>query len=236
MSKQNIITVIILTFFYANLSAQNSVNQYDNNGKRHGVWKKNFDKTNEPRYEGQFEHGKEVGVFKYYTLKQKKSVLSATKTFNPNNNIAEVKFFASTGKLISEGKMNGKLFIGKWVFYHNKSDAVMSIEYYNDKGELHGEKQVLYDNGQIAEKTNYVNGKIEGISTWYSEKGVVVKEFSYENDELHGLSKYYNADGQLLAEGEYKRGKKHGIWKYYTNGKLTEEKNFTRTSNNPKQQ
>lgn len=104
MFKQNIITVIILTFFYANLSAQNSVNQYDNNGKRHGVWKKNFDKTNEPRYEGQFEHGKEVGVFKYYTLKQKKSVLSATKTFNPNNNIAEVKFLLQQVNLLVKAK------------------------------------------------------------------------------------------------------------------------------------
>ena len=134
MIKQKIIFVLILTSFYVNLRAQELVNQFDDNGKRHGVWLKNFDKTSEPRYEGTFEHGKEIGVFKFYTLKNGKSVLSAIKTFNKENSIAEVKFYASSGKLISEGKMNGKLYIDKWVYYHNKSNAIMIEEYYNDNG------------------------------------------------------------------------------------------------------
>ena len=219
--------ILILIFFASVTSFAQEINQLDANGERDGIWQKNFENTNQPRYEGTFKNGKEIGTFKFYKLVEKKSVLSATKEFNENDNIALVKFYSSTGKLISQGDMNGQAFIGKWMYYHNKTDAVMSTENYNDKGELHGEKLVYYENGQVAEKSNYINGKQEGLSIWYSEKAVVLKEFLYENDELHGLSKYYDNKGQLIAEGSYKRGQKHGVWKYYTDGKLTEEKDFT---------
>jgi len=234
MKNKSLVFLIILTLTNFIGYTQESINQLDVNGERDGYWKKNFENTDQPRYEGQFKHGKEIGLFKFYKLVEKKSVLSATKEFNENDNIAIVKFFASTGKPISEGKMNAKAYVGKWVYYHNKTNAVMSIENYNELGQLHGEKLVYYENGQIAEKSYYVNGKQEGKAIWYSESGVVLKEFLYENDELHGMSKYYDGKGQLIAEGAYKRGQKNGIWKYYTDGKLTEEKDFTLINNKKK--
>jgi antitoxin component YwqK of YwqJK toxin-antitoxin module len=229
---------IVLSFLLLSFTTvlSQSINQMDANGERHGIWKKNFDNTNQLRYEGEFNHGKEIGLFKFYKLVDKKSVLSATKEFNENDDIALVKFFSSTGKLISEGKMDGKAFIGKWTYYHNKIKAVMSTENYNDKGVLQGEKLVYYENGQIAEKANFINGKIEGLSMIYSKKGVLLKEFQYENNELHGMSKYYNDLGQIIAEGAYKRGQKNGVWKYYTDGKLTDEKTFKINSKSPKKQ
>ncbi len=41
-----------------------------------------------------------------------KAVLSATKEFNENDNRADVKFFTSTGKVICEGNMDGKKYVG----------------------------------------------------------------------------------------------------------------------------
>ncbi|RKE98038.1 toxin-antitoxin system YwqK family antitoxin [Ichthyenterobacterium magnum] len=232
MNKVYIIILTLVSIF----SFGQEINQFDADGKRHGNWRKNFDKTKQIRYEGQFNHGKEVGTFKFYTLKNKKSVLSAKKVFNDSNNIASVQFLSSSGKLISEGQMNGKLYIGSWTFYHNKTKAIMSTEQYNDKGELDGKRIVYYKDGRVAEKANYINGKQEGLSIWYSDKGLVLKEFTYKNDELHGLSKYYNVNGTIEAEGNYQKGRKHGIWKYYKNGKLYEEKDHTRRSKNPKKQ
>jgi antitoxin component YwqK of YwqJK toxin-antitoxin module len=40
----------------------------------------------------------------------------------------------------------------------------------------------------------------------------------------------------MIAEGAYKRGQKHGIWKYYTDGKLTDEKNYTLINNRSNKQ
>lgn len=236
MIKQNIVTLTFLTLFLTSVNAQDVINQLDDKGQRHGFWKKNFDKTKQPRYEGTFEHGREVGVFKFYTLDRGKSVLSATREFSKEHDTIKVKFFSSKGKIISDGQMIGKDFIGKWTYYHNKTNGIMTIEHYNNQGLLHGEKLVYYENGKIAEQSNYNLGKIDGVSKWFSQKGVLLKEFTFKDDELHGISKYFNADGQLLIEGAYKNDQKHGIWKYYENGVLKEEKNFTVQSKNPKKQ
>lgn len=209
------------------IASSQTINQFDTDGKRHGNWAKTFDNTKVLRYEGEFFHGKEIGEFKFYKNVNSKAVLSATKLFNKENDITEVKFFTSKGKLISEGKMNGKTFIGTWKYYQKNSDDLLILENYNDKGKLNGERFVYYENEQVAEKQNYKDGKLNGISKWYSEKNSVLKEFIYVDGELHGVSKYYNPKGELLVEGQYKRGKKDGIWKYYENGKLKEEKDFT---------
>lgn len=220
------ITLIILFFISTSIFAQD-INQFDVNGKRHGIWKKTFKATNQVRYLGEFIHGKEIGLFKFYKLIKKKSILTATKQFNENDNTAYVKFLSSGGKVISEGKMNGKIYVGKWTYYHKNSTKIMTDESYDIDGKLHGKRFVYYENGQIAEEANYISGSLERSSKWYSRKGVVVKAFIYENNELHGIAKYYDEEGVILAEGQYKRDKKTGVWKYYSNGKLVKEKDFT---------
>jgi len=218
--------IVYALLLLINLSYAQEVNQFDANGKRHGVWKKNFQDTDQVRYEGTFEHGKEVGLFNFYKLIKKKSVLTATKVFNVNDGSAEVKFLSSRGKIISEGKMIGKTYVGKWMYYHNNSTKLMTSEEYTQEGLLTGKRLVYYKTGVLAEEANYVNGQLQGVSKWYSLNKIVLKEFVYENSELHGSSKYFNGKGELLIEGNYKKGKKSGIWKYYENGKLKEEKDL----------
>lgn len=219
--------IVLFVHFFVIIAFAQKNNQMDADGNRHGIWKKNFDNTQQVRYEGEFNHGKEIGLFKFYKLVKKKSVLSATKLFNANDDSAEVKFLTSRGKSISDGKMVGKTYVGKWVYYHKNSDKIMTAETYDDKGVLQGERLVYYDNDQLAEKTTYIDGKIEGLSEVYSLKGVVLKMFIYENNELHGVSKAFNGKGELLSEGQFKRGKKTGVWKFYENNKLIEQKDFT---------
>ncbi|TPV32907.1 toxin-antitoxin system YwqK family antitoxin [Paucihalobacter ruber] len=218
------IFIITLTGFHLILLSQDNVNQLDKSGHRHGYWTKNFEGTQQMRYEGNFENGKEIGVFKYYKLDGKKSVLSATKLFNANNNLAEVKFFTSKGKLVSEGTMNGKLFIGKWTYYHKNNDDVLKTEHYNDLGELHGESITYFENGIMAEKLQYQNGKLNGLCEWYTKNGNLFKSSEFRNDELQGLTKTYDEKGELIIEGAYQSDLRTGIWKYYENGQLTEER------------
>lgn len=240
MIKQNFMKpyffIYILTVLSLSVEAQNTVNQYDSNGERHGVWRKYYNNTKELRYEGQFDHGKEIGEFKFYTLNKGKSVLSAVKQFNSDNSKAAVKFLSSTGKLISEGQMNGRLYIGKWTYYHNKTNGILSIEYYNDNGKLDGEVVVYYPDGTVAERSNYIDGKLEGVSKWFAENGKILKEIIYKNDALNGPAKYYDADGNIKSEGIYRNDLKHGIWNYYEEGKLVKSKDHTKRSKNPKKQ
>ena len=228
--------IYILTVLSLSVNAQSTVNQFDTNGERHGIWRKYFNNTDQLRYEGQFDHGKEIGEFKFYTLNKGKSVLSAVKKFNKDNDQASVTFLSSTGKLISEGQMNGKLYVGKWTYYHNKTNGVLSYEYYNDNGQLDGEVVVYYPNGKEAERANYKNGKLEGSSKWYAENGKILKELLYTNDALNGPAKYYDAEGNIKSEGIYRNDLKHGVWNYYENGKLVKSKDHTKRSKNPNKQ
>lgn len=226
MSMKSLFSFFII-IIYSNFIFAQDFNQFDDNGKRHGIWKKYFTDTRVLRYQGKFSHGKEVGEFKFYKNIRNKAVLSATKSFNEKNNIAEVKFLASNGTIISEGQMDGKTYIGTWKYYQKNSNKFLTIENYSSDGELIGERFVYYANGQIAEKQNYIDGKLDGPVLAYSMKNIVLKDMVYVNGELHGPAKFYNPKGELVSEGQYKRDKKDGLWKYYEQGKLVREKDFT---------
>tara|TARA_R110001583_G_scaffold33902_10_gene114310 strand:+ start:4270 stop:4965 length:696 start_codon:yes stop_codon:yes gene_type:complete len=221
------IPIISLCLFVSTLVASQTINQLDANGKRDGIWKKYFDDTKILRYEGEFSHGKEIGLFKFYKNVADKASLTATKQFNEKDTKAYVIFYTSMGKVVSEGEMNGKMYVGAWKYYQKTSNKLLTLENYNESGLLDGDRFVYYENGQVAEIKHYENGKLQGKSVWYSENNVVLKEFVYANDQLHGPSKYYNSKGELIIEGQYKNDKKSGIWNYYEGGKLTNEKDFT---------
>ncbi|TBN04899.1 toxin-antitoxin system YwqK family antitoxin [Hyunsoonleella flava] len=221
------IVFIFFLFGVINGLLAQTFNQFNENGKRHGVWRKYFEGTKVLRYEGAFSNGKEIGLFKFYKNIKGKAVLSATRQFNDSTDLAEVTFFTSKGKIISKGKMRGKTYVGTWKYYQKDSDKLLTLERYNEKGQLQGKRFVYYENEQVAEETNYTNGLLHGKAIYYSLKGVVLKTMFYVDGELHGEAKFFNPKGELLVEGQYKKGKKHGIWQYYENGKLKETKDFT---------
>lgn len=209
---------------------QTELNALDENDERHGVWKKYFEGTDQLRYEGRFEHGKEVGTFSFY-CEDCKSQPMLIKKFSTKDNTAEVQFFTGKGKLVSEGKMDGKNRIGEWLFYHKKFKSIMSREHYID-GKLHGKKITYYPNGAITEEITYVNGIMEGENLYYAPDGTMLKKLKYTNDELHGEAFYYDAYGNVTIKGYYKEGKKHGLWQYFKNGKLELEETYPKPLKN----
>ncbi len=220
MIKHKFISSIIFTIILTSLSAQKEINTYDENGKRHGIWRKNYPSSNQLRYEGQFNHGKEIDTFKYYKLKRKKSVLSAIKVFNTNDDTSEVTFMASNGSVVSKGQMSGKNFIGKWVYFHKNSSKVMITEHYNENGALEGTRTVFFINGKEAEVVEYKNGKQNGVSKIYSESGKLLQNSIYVQDKLNGITTYYNGNGAVKAKGSFKNNLKTGVWEYYENSDL----------------
>ncbi|NQY05599.1 MAG: toxin-antitoxin system YwqK family antitoxin [Flavobacteriaceae bacterium] len=222
--------VVLLFLFISSVAfSQEKLNQFDEHGKRHGKWQKKYEGTNKVRYSGEFKHGKEIGVFKFYHKKSEKHP-STIKTFNEDNDIAEVKHYTSSGKLVSQGKMKGKELIGKWVYYQKKSNEVLSEEFYKN-GLLEGVRKVYYHGGKLAEEENYQKGKLHGERKMYSETGVLIKHFNYVDGEIHGKVQYFDGNGKLAIDGKYNMGKRVSIWKYYKNGKLYEEKDYTISKN-----
>ncbi len=216
--------LIPLLLFVVSFGNAQEINQMDSNGERHGVWKKYFPKTKQLRYEGAFEHGKEVGTFKFY-CEECKDQPTVVKEFTLGNSLANVKYYTAKGKLVSEGKMEGKLRIGEWLYFHKKNSEVMTREQY-ENGKLAGKKYVYYGNGVVAEEATYKDGLLNGPSLYYSYDSKLLKELFYVNDKLEGPAVYYDAKGAKQMEGKYVNDRKKGIWKYYINGQLDKEETF----------
>lgn len=217
-------TVFLTLIFLFPVLCKSQENQFDDQGRRNGYWKVNFEGTNKPKFEGNFEHGKETGSFKFY----KKGFYdhpTAIMNFEQKNDSVHVTYYTQQGKSISEGMMLDKKREGKWLYFHQESDSIMMTEIYkNDK--LNGLQETFYKNGEPAERTYYSNGLKDGSSCIYAGNGQVTKELNYKNGQLHGKAVYYNANGTKIREGFYTDGKKSGHWKFFSDGKLESEEDY----------
>lgn len=217
--------LVIILFFTCSLFAQ-TINQLDANGKKQGVWKGTYEQSKRPRYEGTFEHGKEVGMFKFFD-DTSVGTLIATREFNPKDNSCYSIFYNQKGNKVSEGKLVNKLYVGEWKYYHEDSPLVMTSENYSN-GKLNGLRKVTYPSGKIAEEAYYKNGKKDGSYKKYTESGIVLEESLYKNGEFEGLAIFRSPDNVVVAKGIFVKGKKEGIWEFNTNGKITKENMTTK--------
>ena len=193
-------------------------NKLDENGRKHGLWKGFYEESKRLRYEGTFEHGKEVGLFKFFDDTKAATVI-ATREFNANDNSCYTIFFNQKNNKVSEGKVVNKQFEGEWKYYHENSPQVMTLEYYTN-GKLNGVRKVFYKSGVIAEETTYKDGVKEGLYKSYAENGIVLEESNFKNGLNDGMATYRTATNELSSQGVYKNGKKVGIWKIHEKGKL----------------
>ena len=186
-------------------------NKFDEKGKRHGLWKGVHEESKRPRYEGTFEHGKEVGMFKYFDDTRDGTVI-ATRDFNSKDNSCYVIFYNQQSSKVSEGKIVNKQFEGEWKYYHFNSPQIMTLENYKN-GKLEGIRKVFYRSGAIAEETTYVNGIKNGSYKNYAENGILLEESTYKNGQYEGKAIFRNGTNNVVSEGIFKNGKKVGIWK-----------------------
>ncbi|MES2543992.1 MAG: hypothetical protein V4548_03845 [Bacteroidota bacterium] len=215
---------IFFMFFGIMVFAQNDFNKLDEKGNKHGLWKGVYEVSKRPRYEGNFEHGKEAGVFTFYDDTALQSVI-ATREFNKNDASAYTTFFDQKKNIVSEGKVVNKLHDGTWKYYHEASKVIMTLENYKN-GKLEGVRSVYFPTGNIAEETTYVNGVKEGVYRKYAENGIILEDTAYKKGEFHGMTTYKDAYGDIVAKGLFKDGKKVGIWDFFEKGKKVKSENF----------
>jgi antitoxin component YwqK of YwqJK toxin-antitoxin module len=193
--------------------AQDDFNKLDENGQKHGIWKGFHTDSKRLRYQGTFEHGKEIGTFNYYDDTQAADIIGV-RVFNDKNNSVYTTFYDQKKNVVSEGKSIGKLNEGVWKYYHFESKNIMTTENYKN-GKLEGTRKVYFTNGKIAEECNYKNGIKEGIYNKFTETGIVLETAVFKNNEYDGAAIYKDVDGKITAKGVYKTGKKAGIWQFW---------------------
>lgn len=226
----------IFVLFSQNCFSQTDSNKVDEKGKKHGVWKGFYEASKRPRYEGTFEHGKEIGIFYFYDDTKAKSLL-ATREFNSKDNVAYTIFYDQKGNKVSEGKVINKLFEGQWKYYHQASKLIMTTENYS-KGKLEGLRTVFYLSGKIAEEINYKNNVKNGFYKKYTENGFLLEESTFKEGNYIGTAIFRDSKGNTVSKGQFVNGKKAGIWQFFENGKITKEinmsfpENATKSDNN----
>ena len=207
--------ILLLIFFTDEEAKAQKINQFDQNKKRTGIWKK-YHPNKRLRYVGRFKDGKEVGTFRYYDIRSSKYP-SIIKEFSSSSDSAYVRYFNLDGKLRTEGYMLQRKRVGKWVYYF--PDGKLFSEEFYVNGKLNGELKNYYKNGKLLEHTEYSNGMKNGFSRKYSDQGILIEEVHYVNDVLNGEGKFYELNGDLKEEGVYRDGKRYGKWQFYIGGK-----------------
>lgn len=212
---------LFILLFVTNCFSQEKINQFDQNGLKHGLWNGVFAESKRMRFEGTFDHGVEIGVFNFYDDSDGKILLS-TRTFSNEGTVAMTVFFDKNKMIISQGKTINKLHEGEWKYFHDGTTALMITENYS-KGKLIGSRKVFFLNQQIAEESTYKNGKKEGVYKKYTEKGTLLEESFFKNGEYNGLAIFRDSDGNIASKGPFVNGLKKGKWQFFEAGKLKKE-------------
>lgn len=201
--------------------AQDDFNLLDKEGKKHGVWKGFHQESKRLRYQGTFDHGKEIGTFNYYDDTAAGDIIGV-RVFSSTDNSVYTTFYDQKKNIVSEGKSIGKLNEGVWKYYHFESKTIMTLENYKD-GKLEGKRTVYFPNGRIAEECTYKNGKKDGAYTKYLDNGTLIETSFYKNNEYDGQAVYKDIDGKIVSQGLYKNGKKNGIWQFLEGNKIVKK-------------
>jgi len=228
--KRLFIVTITSSLFCLQCVFSQKENQVDANGLKTGVWKKYYE-SGKLRYTGQFENGKEVGVFKFYK-NASTNIPHIVKEFSRDSDTATVKFFNYLGDVKTSGKMVGKNRVGAWQYFFTNG-KIFSEEFYVN-GKLEGTLKNYYSNGQVTEISEYKNGYKNGLSKIYTDRGILLEEVIYVDGKKNGPAKYYNLKGQIQETGVYKNDAKFGKWEFYIDGVVAEKPKERKTYLVPK--
>ncbi len=162
-------TLLILLSSYV-LVAQNTT---DTNGLRQGIWSKNYP-WGALRYEGAFEDGKEVGVFRFYD--QNGKVIS-TRNYQTPGGISDAVMFMPNGNVEGLGQFNGKKKIGQWKYFSTRGYLVSTDGYVD--GLKEGDERMFYADSSLAELLQWKAGNKQGEWVKYGTTGKVLLKAYY---------------------------------------------------------
>lgn len=220
--KNKITITLLLLLISSSLFSQNRINKFDENGKRHGIWRKEYNNGN-IRYKGTFNHGKEMGIFKFYAVSGEKKPI-VIKQFTAGESLVKVQFFSKKGILKSEGYMKNKQRVGLWSFYFNDGKTLLSTEEYK-AGKLEGEQKIFYKSGVVTKLAHYKAGKLHGNRKIYSKEGKILEDLTYKDGIVNGPAVIYDENAKIFAKGNYTNGIRTGTWEFMIDGEMIKTDN-----------
>ncbi len=94
-------------------------------------------------------------------------------------------------------------------------------KWYFNETPFNGYAIVIHKNGNLAEKTGFLDGKREGPSYKWYDDGMLSSEKNYRKNRLEGVAKTWWPNGQQSTESNYQNRKRHGVQiKWYPSGQM----------------
>ncbi|MCK9612414.1 MAG: hypothetical protein PHR81_00220 [Bacteroidales bacterium] len=148
------------------------------------------------------------------------------------------KNYYENGILKSEGNRKNFEIDSIWIFYNEKGDTLVKINY--SQGKKNGIR-TTYTGDEIIEE-NFENDIKKGFSYKYYPGRNLKYKVNYIDGREEGTAFEYSTDGNIITIIEYRKGYvinseninryreglKHGVWKeFYENGQVKTEQNYS---------
>jgi antitoxin component YwqK of YwqJK toxin-antitoxin module len=116
---------------------------------------------------------------------------------------------------------------GLFKAYHDNGGLAFKITFKD--GKEHGLSELYHENGQLEARTHYKNGIEDGLSETYHDNGELQLKLTYKDGKEEGPSNVYDSGGRLLVEKTYKDGIEQGPSRhYYIFSDISAEERFKR--------
>ena len=209
--KYYFLTLICLLFASPGFT-QGDKNQYDADGKKHGMWVVTWP-SGKKKYEGNYHHGEPDGEFTYYHENGK--VKGKMNHFRVEEGAGTAcHMYHNNGKLLAKGSYVNREKDSLWLYYSAKG-VLTGEEFYRD-GKKHGVwKTYFAENGKLAELITYYYGNRKGKWEQYFVSGKPKFEGKYAKGRLDSVATWYSPKGGITKRGAYKDGDKEGKWLYF---------------------
>ena len=121
-------------------------------------------------------------------------------------------------------------FRGVAVRYHNNGlIAYRAVQSLNDN-HIAIDLQHWYPNGQLMERSQWVDGQLDGLAERYFDTGQLRSRGRSRDGLPHGDFEAYYQNGQLERRGRFDEGRQVGEWSYYEeDGTVSDREMLTTT-------
>ena len=201
---------LLWTVFMLSGVALQGQNQLDEQGRKTGPWKVEYE-NGRILYEANFKEGRPVGeLVRYY----ESGAVRARMMFDTLEDRSFTRMYYKNGKHAAEGWYVDQVKDSVWTYYSEFDGTIRIQEPYED-GNLQGMVRSYYPSGKISEEVAWQENKKQGPWKQYYENGSLRLKCRYENDMLNGLYEVFSADSTIKVRGAYLENNSNGIWSFY---------------------
>jgi len=182
---------------------------------------KEFSKDGKLKNSIRFSKGKRNGLSEHYKAD---GTLLFANNYRNGEHIGKYTYILDNGTVVKEGQYDDSgLMTGLWTFKNTAGKTEREVNYKD--GKLNG-LYTGYVNGILSEKTEYVNGKKEGLTRLYDKTtGTLTTEKHYKNDETESYKSFY-PDGKVLASFATNIDRSSSVVYYDPQGKIINESKY----------